>query len=413
MRKTQLSKVSAKENRQDLAFQVVEPTSFPYYDYRRYSFSLAVRKGDYVFTSGHSASEFVPSIKKMVCKGGLAEQTRTVHDKIKLILGSAGMCLKDIVKITDYVCPAAIEQEDTIDKVRAEYFEDGLPAVNRIYVEELVRPDALLEVECVAVKGRSRSYESIGGDSYGSYPLAARRGNLVFSSLLSSSMPRGSSLKGVALRAQAKRIYRELDTTLNDLGSGLKDVVKVVEHVSPQGLKHISELASVRRQFFSGEFPAVTQIATERLSHSDVSIEIEAVAVLGGSKKIMIDSRWTRYTDVACSPAVRKNNLIFVSAMLPIDYRGGGPAVGSSSTSSQIRQVFDNTGKVLEAAGASFHDVVKTVDYLVPAGLEDYRRTADVRRVIFKKFPASSGVLIKGLPEQNALIQVESIAISD
>ncbi|MBI4257609.1 MAG: RidA family protein, partial [Thaumarchaeota archaeon] len=87
---------------------------------------------------------------------------------------------------------------------------------------------------------------------------------------------------------------------------------------------------------------------------------------------------------------------------------------GGGSIAAQIEQIYGNMGRVLDSVGAGLHNVVKTVDYLLSDGLEGYRDTADVRKRVFKgKFPASSGVLVKGLPTQNALIQVESIAVAD
>ena len=54
----------------------IEPKVFPFYDYKRYNLSLAVQKGDYLFISGHTASEYDPEAKKMACKGNMAEQVR-------------------------------------------------------------------------------------------------------------------------------------------------------------------------------------------------------------------------------------------------------------------------------------------------------------------------------------------------
>jgi len=69
-------------------------------------------------------------------------------------------------------------------------------------------------------------------------------------------------------------------------------------------------------------------------------------------------------------------------------------------------------GKILEAAGGSFDDVVKTTDYVTT--LERYNDTAAVRRKYFRNgFPAATGVVVKALVSPEALIEIDAIAILD
>ncbi len=395
-----------------MSLQPIKPSSFPYFDYKRYSFSLGVRKGDYIFTSGHSASEFDASLKRMVCKGGPAEQARTVHEKIKLILKAGGVDFGDVVKIVDYVTPTAVSSEHEIDRVRREYFGGQMPAHTRVHVEELVRPDALIEMECIAC-ATTNNLEAVAGHPLRPYPLAVKKGNLVFVSGLTifDTPSTGTPSRG-DLPAQAKDIYGILSGVLEKLGAGLDDVVKVNEHLQSPDPQHYQELASVRRQSFPGSPPAVTQTVDRRLSQPEALVEVECIAVVGGGEKKVIEKEWRGYSDAGSSPAVKKNDLLFMSAALPVDYASGATVVGQGDIAVQLRKVFSNTREVLEATGGSFGDVVKTVDHLVPDGLANYRTTGEVRREIFRdRFPSSSGVVVKGLAVQDALIQVDCTAI--
>ena len=68
-------------------------------------------------------------------------------------------------------------------------------------------------------------------------------------------------------------------------------------------------------------------------------------------------------------------------------------------------------GATVQAAGATFDDIVMTTDYVTT--WENYRKTADIRRRYFKNnFPAATGVLVKGLL-QGALIEIVAIAVLD
>jgi enamine deaminase RidA (YjgF/YER057c/UK114 family) len=67
---------------------------------------------------------------------------------------------------------------------------------------------------------------------------------------------------------------------------------------------------------------------------------------------------------------------------------------------------------MLEADGATFDDVVKTVDYIVPAALPSYATTADIRRELFENnLPAATGVIVNRLLRPSMLIEVEVIAV--
>src|SRR5262245_42508146 len=63
------------------------------------------------------------------------------------------------------------------------------------------------------------------------------------------------------------------------------------------------------------------------------------------------------------SQAVRAGNLLFLSGQIPIDPDSG--ELVSGGIEDQTRRVLDNLSAVLEAAGASLSDVVKTTVFLV------------------------------------------------
>ena len=114
-----------------------------------------------------------------------------------------------------------------------------------------------------------------------------------------------------------------------------------------------------------------------------------------------------RYT---FSPAVRKGNLLFISGMTATDNKGN--VVGVGDIVAQTRHIFEKMKEVLAAAGGSFDDIVKTVDYITT--VEGYKGTADVRREYFKNgFPAATGIVVKELLRSEALIEIDAIAVLD
>jgi reactive intermediate/imine deaminase len=112
----------------------------------------------------------------------------------------------------------------------------------------------------------------------------------------------------------------------------------------------------------------------------------------------------SHYTD-----AVRvEGPLLFVSGVVPVD--ADGRLVGGDDVVAQARQVFANMGAVLEAAGATFADVVKVTLFLTD--VSDRPCINVVREETFGPTrPASTLVEVAALAVPGARLEVEAIAV--
>ena len=106
------------------------------------------------------------------------------------------------------------------------------------------------------------------------------------------------------------------------------------------------------------------------------------------------------------SQAIQVGNLVFASGQIPID-----PATGSfveGGVKEQARQSLTNVKTILDEAGLTLDNVVKTTVFL--ADMNDF---ADVNAVYAEFFaepyPARSAVAVKTLPK-GALVEIEVIA---
>lgn len=107
------------------------------------------------------------------------------------------------------------------------------------------------------------------------------------------------------------------------------------------------------------------------------------------------------------SQAVRVGNLLFCSGQIPID-----PAKGEiieTTVEGQTRQVLENIKGLLEAAGASMDDVVKTTCFI--QNMDDFAVLNGVYGEYFSEgnYPARSAVEVDALPK-GALVEIEVIA---
>jgi aminoacrylate peracid reductase len=114
---------------------------------------------------------------------------------------------------------------------------------------------------------------------------------------------------------------------------------------------------------------------------------------------------------ITFSPAVRAGNLLFISGTTAVDENLN--IVGEGDIVAQTRFIFEKFARLLNEAGATFDNIVETTEYFLT--MDDYRRTADVRREFFKgpPYPAATGVLVAGLLRKEALIEIKATAVLD
>lgn len=106
------------------------------------------------------------------------------------------------------------------------------------------------------------------------------------------------------------------------------------------------------------------------------------------------------------SQAVEANGMVFVSGQLPIDPATGQFAQGDIKD--LARQSLNNIKHILEEAGLSMDNVVKTCVFL--ADINDFAAVNEVYATFFKQpFPARSAMAVKDLPK-GGRIEIECIA---
>ena len=113
------------------------------------TFSPAVQRGDLLFISGITATDEEGNI---VAKGDIVAQTRHIFEKLRHVLMAAGAEPCDVVKTTDYIVDT--ENYRKTAQVRREFFGDRFPAATGVVVKSLLRADALIEIEAIAVVPR-------------------------------------------------------------------------------------------------------------------------------------------------------------------------------------------------------------------------------------------------------------------
>jgi 2-iminobutanoate/2-iminopropanoate deaminase len=105
------------------------------------------------------------------------------------------------------------------------------------------------------------------------------------------------------------------------------------------------------------------------------------------------------------SQAIKHNGFLFVSGQIPLDPQTGELIKGSIED--ETRRVLKNLQGVIEAAGATLKDVVKTTIFL--RSMSDFARVNEVYGSFFPApYPARSTVAVAGLPK-DVSVEIEAI----
>jgi reactive intermediate/imine deaminase len=113
-----------------------------------YSQAVRVETGDavWIHVSGQIAIDLEGNL---VGPGDVRAQTRQVFENLRAILAANGATFADVVKIGTFL--TTLEDLAGMREVRSEYLTADPPASTAVQVVALVVPDALIEIDLVAV----------------------------------------------------------------------------------------------------------------------------------------------------------------------------------------------------------------------------------------------------------------------
>ena len=102
--------------------------------------------GKMIFVAGQLARD---ANGNLVGKGDMRAQIQQVGENIKTGLEAAGATLADIVKSNTFV--TNYEEYSKHGDMRARYFGPATPTSTTVQISHLADPDAMLEIEAIAV----------------------------------------------------------------------------------------------------------------------------------------------------------------------------------------------------------------------------------------------------------------------
>jgi len=108
------------------------------------------------------------------------------------------------------------------------------------------------------------------------------------------------------------------------------------------------------------------------------------------------------------SQAVQAGNLLFVSGQIPLD-PATGDLIPETTIQAQTTRVLANLKAILEQAGGTLDNVVKTTVFL--KNMDDFVEMNRIYKTFFaSECPARSAVQVAKLPK-DVMVEIEAIAV--
>lgn len=83
--------------------------------------------------------------------------------------------------------------------------------------------------------------------------------------------------------AQSIKIFRKIKALVEAAGGDMGDIVKIGVFVTD--IRRREDVWRARAEFFSGDFPASTLVEVSKLAAPEVTVEIDAIAHIGASRR--------------------------------------------------------------------------------------------------------------------------------
>jgi aminoacrylate peracid reductase len=355
-------------------------------------YSMAVAAGGLVYVSGTLAQDASGAI---AAKGDVAAQTRTVLERIRSVLASAGSSLDRVVAVTIYLRSASDFQ--AMNAVYRTFWERDLPTRTTV-MTDLVLPDALVEMSMIAVAaGGERKVVQPAGwlQSPNPYSYAIRTGDTMFLSGLTSRNIRDNSVVTGDMTTQTRTIMENAAALLSAAGLGLDNVVSARVFITDIG--SFQAMNDEYRRHFKAAPPARATVKAG-LSSSEYVVEITMVASSAPRRAINPGT-----VNPNLSSAIEAGGRLYLSGVL------GNTADNKGDAGAQTGQILSSIRRTLEAAGYSPADVVDGIVYLTD--IRQYSAMNEAYRPFFAPaFPARATVIVP-LVAPDAAVEIMTTAV--
>jgi enamine deaminase RidA (YjgF/YER057c/UK114 family) len=381
-------------------------------------YSSCIRVGDLVFTSGALATDYrsglAPEADLPYLGSNIKHQTRVVFRAINKLVTAADSSLENIVKLDEFLDDwneGALYFEE-----RNQNLPEVGPAASTVVVNPFIIPSCNLEVDALAFTNSSGFKKEVvrtGNAPQGPDPQAVKAGPWIFvSGMMATDYESGvapeaqvnkNNWYGSEIKAQARLIFKNLASILEEAGSSLEQVVKV--RVDMIDLHDFSGFEEVWNECFPKAPPARSVVRVNAIGAVGCRIQINATAVTkdGGIKIETVNAPGIAPQPSNEPHAIKAGGLLFLSGQMPFDEKGLAqetklhPAVPyyGQSVKKQMSYTLERVRTICQAGGSSLDNMVKRLVF--HTDITELDQSFEAWKEYFREAPpASTTVEVEG-----------------
>jgi len=347
-----------------------------------------------LFAQGVIAGEFVFLAQDGRGSSGAVDdptaqgQARRALENLATGLKTAGLDLASVISLMVYL--PRYEGSEEVEQVLAAVFgsdPNNLPTVTLVGMAGL---DARCEVRMDAIATSSRDRESFRLNdvplAHGALCHGVRVGNFVFLSGVDAADKQGRVIMPTTIQSQTTEILSRIKKLLSSQSLSLGDLCRTFMFMP--GTIHRPGYGEARKKVYQGifaedEFPPNSGIYIPTLS-PDVLLRSVPIAYRG--MKTVVASPKVRKAPGSFSQSVRVGDWLLIAGQDAVGFNREVESEGSFE--GQIEATLRHLKDIVEEAGGTLDDVVKTTVYLI-AG-QDRLRFAKPYGDFFRRYLRSS-----------------------
>jgi 2-iminobutanoate/2-iminopropanoate deaminase len=332
----------------------------------RLPFTSAVRAGDTHYFAGWGSGN--PETGRH--PEGFDAQVRQLMTNLENLLKQHDLDFRHVVHTHAYLTYS--DRFADFHRIYGEYFTGPPPALTVVGVPRL----PATEVEITFVGSHRDAIDAVhpeGASRATHLSYGIRDGDYLYVSGVGSGDLRTGRLPQGGFREQAQQALENVGAILRAAGMHYRDAVKA--EVFLTDLTPFETMNEVYRTFFSEDPPTRTTVGVTEIADGSPLL-INLLAAPG--KQVLIPEGVRASPNF--SPAIRVGDRLFLSGKI-------GTVPGG--VAAQVREVMDDLGRTLQAAGMDFSNVVEAKVYL--ADMNDYTAMNQTYGSYFNdNFPARS-----------------------
>ena len=248
----------------------------------------------------------------------------------------------------------------------------------------------------------SKQIIKIGPDLGLPFSPAVRAGDFVYVSGTMATDAQGKLVTGT-IQAQTKRTLENIAQVLKAAGIGLDRAASV--HVYLKNASDFEAMNEVYRSFWPKAPPVRTTIVVG-LVLPDALIEISLVALRkGAERKVILPAGWQPSPNY--SYGIQSGDTLFLAGLVARDNKTNAQVTGEMTA--QTKQVMDNAGAILQAAGMTHADVVSSRVYI--NDVAKFQEMNAAYRAYFPKDPPARATVKAALMNAQYAVEITMLAV--